>query len=312
MQRICEGRVVLITGAGRGIGREYALEFARQGAKVVVNDLGGARDGAGAGEGPAHEVVARIRAMGGEAIANTDDVADWDGAKRMVDAAIGNFGGLDVVVNNAGILRDRTLANMSEEEWDSVIRVHLRGTFAPSRHAAAYWRDEAKAGRQRKARLINTSSSSGLYCNPGQTNYGAAKAGIASFSIIAARELERYGVTVNCIYPTALSRLTSDIFGREPAEEAGAAAGPDFDPFDAANVAPMIVWLGSEQSEGITGRVFGVRGGRITVAEGWHAGPRIEKEGRWEAGELGALIPDLVRKAAENAITSGEIPPGKN
>ncbi|MGH8787115.1 MAG: SDR family oxidoreductase [Cupriavidus necator] len=307
MSQLCKDRVVVITGAGRGIGREYALEFARQGATVVVNDLGGRGEGGGAASGPAQEVVAEIRAAGGEAIANFDDVADWAGAERMIRAAIDTFGGLDVLVNNAGILRDRTLVNMTEEDWDSVIRVHMRGTFAPSRHAAAYWREESKAGRQRAARLINTSSSSGLYCNAGQSNYGAAKAGIAAMSVIAARELDRYGVTVNAIYPTAMSRLTEDIFAKRRAEFTAGAA-PGFDPLDAGNVAPLVAWLGSVESGDVTGRVFGVRGGRITVAEGWHAGPRIENSGRWDATELGQLIPALVRQAAANADTSGEIP----
>jgi len=183
----------------------------------------------------------------------------------------------------------------------------MRGTFAPSRHAAAYWREESKAGRQRAARMINTSSSSGLYCNAGQSNYGAAKAGIAVMSVIAARELDRYGVTVNAIYPTAMSRLTEDIFAKRR-NEFTAGAVPGFDPLDAGNVAPLVAWLGSVESGDVTGRVFGVRGGRITVAEGWHAGPRIEKSGRWDAAELGQLIPALVRQAAANADTSGEIP----
>ena len=306
----CKDRVVVITGAGRGIGREYALEFARHGAKVVVNDFGGSGNGEGAGSsGPAQDVVDEIHTLGGQAVANADDVADWEGARRMITTAIGTFGGLDVLVNNAGILRDRTLANMSEDDWDSVIRVHMRGTFAPSRHAAAYWRDEAKAGRPRVARLINTSSSSGLYCNAGQANYGAAKAGIAAMSVIAARELERYGVTVNAIYPTAMSRLTEDIFTADKwtaIRQQGIAAG--FDPLDASNIAPLVAWLGSEASSGITGRVFGMRGGRITVAEGWHAGPRAEKHGRWEMAELDATIPELVRQAVANADTNGEIP----
>ncbi|HYP85820.1 SDR family oxidoreductase [Variovorax sp.] len=311
MNPICKDRVVVITGAGRGLGREYALEFARQGAKVVVNDFGGRGDGVGSGtSGPANEVVEEIRALGGQAVANSDDVADWQGAQRLVDTAIEAFGALDVLVNNAGILRDRTLVNMEEEDWDSVIRVHMRGTFAPSRHAAAYWRAESKAGRQRDARIINTSSSSGLYCNAGQSNYGAAKAGIAAMSVIAARELDRYGVTVNAIYPTAASRLTDDIFatGKWAAMRAESLA-KGFDPLAPDNVAPLVAWLGSAESAEITGRVFGARGGRITVAEGWHAGPRIEKEGRWSAQELGALIPDLVKQAAPNALTTGEIPP---
>lgn len=304
MDQLCKNRVVVITGAGRGIGREYALEFARQGAKVVVNDLGAKPDGSGAADGPANEVVAEIRALGGQAVANGDDIADFDGAGRLIQTAIETFGGLDVLVNNAGILRDKLLVNMDIEDWDAVIRVHLRGTFAPMRHAAAYWRDESKAGRQRAARVINTASSSGLYGIPGQTNYGAAKAGIANMSIVAARELERYGITVNAIYPTAMSRLTEDLFkSKGMVAQAGA-----FDPFDASNVAPLIVWLGSEQSAGITGRVFGVRGGSITVAEGWHAGPRVDKGGRWAVAELGAVIPDLVKRAAPNAEISGEIP----
>ncbi|MDM0021162.1 SDR family oxidoreductase [Variovorax saccharolyticus] len=312
MEQICKDRVVVVTGAGRGLGREYALEFARQGAKVVVNDLGGRGDGSGSATGPALEVVAEIEALGGQAIANADDVADWNGARRMIDAAIDSFGGLDVLVNNAGILRDRTLVNMEEEDWDSVIRVHLRGTFAPSRHAAAYWRAESKAGRQRAARLINTSSSSGLYCNPGQANYGAAKAGVAAMTVITARELERYGVTVNAIYPTAMSRLTEDVFaGSQWSALRNEAAATGFDPLDASNVAPLVAWLGSLESKDITGRVFGARGGRITVAEGWHAGPRIEKQGRWTVAELGSRIPGLVREVAANALTSGEIPAGE-
>jgi len=310
MNPICKDRVVVITGAGRGLGREYALEFARQGARVVVNDFGGRGDGAGSGtSGPANEVVEEIKALGGQAVANADDVADWNGARRMIDTAIEAFGGLDVLVNNAGILRDRTLVNMEEEDWDAVIRVHMRGTFAPSRHAAAYWRNESKAGRQRDARIINTSSSSGLYCNAGQSNYGAAKAGIAAMSVIAARELDRYGVTVNAIYPTAASRLTDDIFATGKwAQMRAESLAKGFDPLAPDNVAPLVAWLGSAESAGITGRVFGARGGRITVAEGWHAGPRIEKEGRWSAHELGTLIPDLVKQAAPNALTTGEIP----
>ncbi|ABM58669.1 SDR family NAD(P)-dependent oxidoreductase [Verminephrobacter eiseniae] len=347
MEQLCKGRVVVITGAGCGLGRAYALEFARQGAKVVVNDLGTQSDGTGImsaarppegahtaaegggtpsfaarppegahtvaeGEGapvnaPAQQVVAEIRALGGEAVANTDDVSDWEGARRLIQTAITTFGALDVLVNNAGILRDKALVNMDIADFDAVIRVHLRGTFAPMRHAAMYWRGQAKAGRQRMARVINTSSSSGLYGIVGQTNYGPAKAGIANMSIVAARELERYGVTVNAIYPTAMSRLTEDLFksGRLDPKARG---GPGFDPLDAANVAPLVVWLGSVSSQGVTGRVFGAKGGRITVAEGWHAGPHIEKQGRWSVSELAQRLPDLVRRAAPNAELSGEIP----
>ena len=223
MSTFCEDRVVIVTGAGRGIGREYALMLAEHGAKVVVNDLGGARDGVGADLGPADEVVAEIRAKGGEAIANGANVADFAAAKGMIDQAIQTYGRLDVLVNNAGILRDRMLVNMQESEWDAVINVHLKGTFAPAHHAAAYWRDQSKSGNPIDARLINTTSVSGIYGNAGQTNYGAAKAGIAAFTIIASRELKRYGVTVNCIAPGALTRLTEDL---QPGEITDECAGP--------------------------------------------------------------------------------------
>ncbi|WP_326536069.1 SDR family oxidoreductase [Pseudorhodoferax sp.] len=309
MSELCKDRVVVITGAGRGLGREYALEFARQGAKVVVNDLGAQPDGSGSASGPAHEVVAEIQALGGQAVANTDDVSDFEGARRLVQTAIDRFGGLDVLVNNAGILRDRTLVNMDIDEWDAVIRVHLRGTFCPLRHAAAYWRDEAKAGRMRQARVVNTSSSSGLYGIVGQTNYGAAKAGIANLSIVAARELERYGATVNAVYPTAMSRLTESLFKSGQLNPKAPAGAAGFDPLDAANVAPLVVWLGSVHSGAVTGRVFGAKGGRITVAEGWRAGPHVQKDSRWTAAELGAVLPELVARAAPNADLSGQLNP---
>ena len=302
MSGICDGRVVLITGAGRGIGREHALEFARQGAKVVVNDLGGDRDGTGSSTGPAGEVVDEIRALGGEAIANGDDVSDVDGAARMVQAAIDEFGRLDVLVNNAGILRDRMLVNMTSDEWDAVIRVHLRGTFAPSHAALAYWREQSKAGEPTDARIINTTSPSGIYGNVGQTNYGAAKAGIAAFTVIAAMEVGRYGVTVNAIAPAALTRMTEDL----GMGQAAANIAPDqFNALSPANIAPLVVWLGSAESKGVTGRVFNVAGGHISVAEGWVAGPGIDKDGRWDPAELGELIPDLVAKAAPNADMRG-------
>jgi NAD(P)-dependent dehydrogenase (short-subunit alcohol dehydrogenase family) len=297
MSRLCEGRVVVITGAGGGIGREHALEFARQGAKVLVNDLGGSRDGSGASTGPATDVVNEIKAMGGEAIANTDDVSDYDAAGNMIQQAIDTFGGLDVLVNNAGILRDRMLVNMTIEEWDSVIKVHLRGTFCPTRHAAEYWRNRSKAGEENDARIINTTSSSGIYGNAGQTNYGAAKAGIASFTIIAGKELERYGVTVNAIAPGALTRMTEDLNPNRPKVEEGQWA-----PFGAENIAPLVVWLGSSESREISGRVFNVAGGRISVAEGWTYGPGEDHGARWDPNELGKVVPDLVSKAALNAI----------
>ncbi|HET9689664.1 MAG TPA: SDR family oxidoreductase [Acidimicrobiales bacterium] len=303
MTGICEGRVVIVTGAARGIGRGYALEFARQGAKVVVNDLGAEVDGTGGSTGPAGEVVDLIRAEGGEAVANGDDVSDWDGAQRLVQTAVEQFGQLDVLVNNAGILRDRMLVNMTPDEWDAVIRVHLRGTFAPMRVAAGYWRERQKAGHDVDARIINTSSSSGIYGNVGQTNYGAAKAGIAAMTIIASQELARYGITVNAIAPAALTRMTENLGGglsRSQADEGG------WNPADPDNIAPIVAWLGSAESRGVTGRVFNVRGGHISVAEGWVAGPAADKDGRWDPAELGEIVTDLVAKAAPNAKMNGK------
>jgi NAD(P)-dependent dehydrogenase (short-subunit alcohol dehydrogenase family) len=305
MGGICEGRIAIVTGAGRGIGRSHALELARQGAKVVVNDLGGEVDGSGRSTGPAAEVVEEIRAMGGEAVENGDDVSDWEGAQRLVNTAVEAFGGLDVLINNAGILRDRMLVNMSLEEWDAVMQVHLRGTFAPSRWAATYWRERTKAGEANDARIINTSSSSGIYGNVGQTNYGAAKAGIASFTVIAAKELARYGVTVNAIAPGALTRMTAGLRPDAPQPK------PDqFDERSPDNVAPLVVWLASPRSAAVTGRVFNVAGGRISVAEGWHAGPGVDKGDRWDPAELDAVIADLVARAAPNADMRGQIPRG--
>src|SRR3954470_8154689 len=241
---ICDGRVAIVTGAGRGIGRAHALLLAQEGAKVVVNDVGANVDGSGSSAGPAGEVVDAIRAMGGEAVANGDDVSDWEGAQRLINTAVETFGGLDVLINNAGILRDRMLVNMTDGEWDAVIRVHLRGTFAPSRWAATYWRERAKAGETNDARIINTTSSSGIYGNAGQANYGAAKAGIASFTIIAAMELARYGVTVNCIAPGALTRMTANLNPNRPDTKPG-----EFDARAPENVAPLVVWLGSPESK---------------------------------------------------------------
>jgi NAD(P)-dependent dehydrogenase (short-subunit alcohol dehydrogenase family) len=303
MTGLVEGRVVIVTGAARGIGRGHALEFARQGAKVIVNDLGAEVDGSGSSTGPAGEVVDQIRAEGGEAIANGEDVSDFDGAKRLIDTAIERFGELHVLVNNAGILRDRMLVNMTIEEWDDVIRVHLRGTFAPLRHAGAYWRARSKAGEPVDAAIINTTSSSGIYGNAGQGNYGAAKAGIAGLTVIAARELGRYGVTVNAVAPAALTRMTEGLTRWQPD-----GAAQDFDPHAADNIAPLVVWLASGEARGITGRVFNVRGGVISVAEGWRAGPGADKGARWDPAELGAVIPDLVEKAAPNVRPDGRTP----
>jgi NAD(P)-dependent dehydrogenase (short-subunit alcohol dehydrogenase family) len=304
MTALCDGRIVIVTGAGRGIGRQEALEFARQGARVVVNDVGVARDGTGEDATPAQSVVDEIKALGAEGVANYDDISDFDGAKRVVQTAIESFGGLDVVVNNAGILRDRMLVNMTIDEWDAVIKVHLRGTFAMAHHSAVYWRERSKAGDEVDARLINTSSSSGIYGNVGQANYGAAKAGIAAFTVITAMELERYGVTVNAIAPAALTRMTEDLVRWKGDED----DKPAWDPRDPSNIAPLIVWLGSSDARSITGRVFNVKGGYVSVAEGWVAGPAEDKGARWEAGELGEVIPRLVAAARANSDTSGSTP----
>jgi NAD(P)-dependent dehydrogenase (short-subunit alcohol dehydrogenase family) len=290
---ICADRVVVITGAGRGIGRGHALEFARQGAKVVVNDLGGDVHGGGRASEVAESVVAEIEAIGGEAIANGEDVSDHEGAGRLIQSAIDAFGRLDVLVNNAGILRDRMLVNMTVEEWDAVIRVHLRGTFCCSQHAAAYWRGRAKAGETLDARIINTASPSGLYGNPGQSNYGAAKAAIASFTIITSRELERYGVTVNAVSPGARTRMTENLgFGSVELKEG------EFDYYASDNIAPVVVWLASPQSKRITGRVFEAAGGRIGIAEGWRRGPHVSKDARWEPEAVGPAIEELLAQAA--------------
>jgi NAD(P)-dependent dehydrogenase (short-subunit alcohol dehydrogenase family) len=278
------GRVAIITGGGRGIGREHALLFASEGAKVVINDLGGAMDGTGDDRTPAEQVVDEIKAMGGEAIANGDNVANWEGGKRMIDAAVEAFGDLHVLVNNAGILRDRVLVNMSEEEWDAVIHVHLKGHFVPARHAAAYWREQSKAGKDVKASIINTSSTSGLLGNPGQTNYGAAKAGIAAFSSIAATELSRYGVRSNCIAPAARTRLTEATPGLGDVIKAPDDAAK-FDAWDPANVSPLVAYLATENCP-LTGKTFFVQGGRVSLFQGWTMGEQIEKDDRWTVADL--------------------------
>jgi NAD(P)-dependent dehydrogenase (short-subunit alcohol dehydrogenase family) len=283
-----DGRVAIITGAGRGIGREHALLFAAEGAKVVVNDLGGTRDGSGADVGPAQEVVDEIRAAGGEAVANGDDVADWEGAQRMINTAIETFGDLHVLVNNAGILRDRMLTNMTPSEWDDVVRVHLRGHFMPTRWAATYWREQAKAGKTVKASVINTSSTSGLFGNAGQTNYGAAKTGIATFTQIANTELERYGVRCNAIAPAALTRLTEDLNPDRPGVKPG-----DFDERDPANISPFVAYLATEDCP-IAGRVFWVRGGEVALFQPFAIVDTIRTDGRWS-------IEDLQKEAAHFA-----------
>jgi NAD(P)-dependent dehydrogenase (short-subunit alcohol dehydrogenase family) len=291
MPGICQGRVAVVTGAGRGIGRGHALEFARQGAKVVVNDLGAAIDGTGSSDGPAGEVVDAIRAAGGEAVANGDDVADWEGARRLIATAVDTWGHLDVLVNNAGFLRDRMLVNMTESDWDDVMRVHLKGHFCPTRHAIAHWRERSKAGEEIDARIVNTSSGAGLLGSVGQGNYSAAKAGIVALTAVAAAELARYGVAVNAIAPAARTRMTEGVF----AGMAKPAAG--FDAMDPENVAPLVVWLGSPEARGVTGRVFNVEGGVIGVAEGWRDGPRVDKGGRWDPADVGPVVRDVLARA---------------
>jgi NAD(P)-dependent dehydrogenase (short-subunit alcohol dehydrogenase family) len=273
-----EGRVAIITGAGRGIGREHALLFAAEGAKVVVNDLGGSADGTGADSSAAEQVAKEIVAAGGEAIANHNDVTSWDGAKEMVDSAIEHFGDVNVLVNNAGILRDRMIANMTEAEWDSVIHVHLKGHFCPTRHVAAYWRDQTKAGNTGLRSIINTSSTSGLFGNAGQTNYGAAKMGIAALTIISNTELGRYGVRVNAIAPAALTRLTAGL-AAVPAE------GEEAGPMDPGNVSPFVAYLATENCP-INGRCFFVMGGQVHLFQPFAIIDKIEKEGRWTVEEL--------------------------
>jgi len=287
-------RIVIVTGAGGGIGREHALEFARQGASVVVNDVG-----------PVDDVVAEIKELGGQAVGNADDVSDWDGAGRLVQTALDTFGELHVLVNNAGILRDKMFVNMDVGMWDDVVRVHLRGTFCPTRHAVDHWRAQHKAGTPvPHARIINTSSPSGLYGNVGQTNYGAAKAALAGLTVILADELKRLGITVNAIAPSALTQMTEgldDYVTRmaEIRERTG------FDAGSPANIAPIVVWLASAEAQEITGRVFNVKGGLISVAETWVAGPSAEKQERWDPLELGAVVPALVAKARSNSDGSG-------
>jgi NAD(P)-dependent dehydrogenase (short-subunit alcohol dehydrogenase family) len=295
MAGLCAGRIAVVTGAGRGLGRQHALLLAREGAKVVVNDIGASVDGTGRDDSFAAETVAEIRKMGGEAIVNGDDVSSWSGAKSMIDLAVRHFGRLDVLINNAGILRDRMLVNMTEKEWDDVIQVHLKGTFAPCRHAAAYWRERSKEiGGPVKAAIINTSSTSGLYGNVGQTNYGAAKAGIAAFTVIAARELRRIGVTVNALSPSAQTRMTEGL--RELTPEQLAMRDPKW-------VSPTVVYLASEEAQDITGRVFQAGFGRIAVLEGWRRGD--ERPQTADPREAGRLFREQLKKVKKNAGMDG-------
>jgi NAD(P)-dependent dehydrogenase (short-subunit alcohol dehydrogenase family) len=291
-----DGKVAVVTGAGRGIGREHALALARAGAKIVVNDLGASLAGEGTDSGPAHDVVREIEALGGEAVANGENVADFAGAKRMIDGAIAAFGRLDILVNNAGILRDRMLVNMEEHEWDAVIEVHLKGHFAPTRHAAAHWRERSKAGDQLNARVINTSSPSGVFGNVGQVNYGAAKAGIVGLTLIAAQELQRYGVTVNAIAPNARTRMTEAAFGEIPPPEEG------FDPADPANNSPIVVALCADEAQDITGQVFFVYGGVVNMLSGWEAGELFASDERWD--------PEALLHELRDRLPGGAAPPG--
>ena len=289
---ICDGRVVIVTGAGRGLGRAHALELARQGARVVVNDLGVEADGRGGSSGPAEDVVREIRSLGGEAVANGGDVADWAQSASLVRAALDAFGRLDAVVNNAGFVRDRMFANASEEEWDAVIRVHLKGHFCVSRHAVAHWRDRAKAGDVPDARLVNTSSGAGLQGSVGQSAYAAAKAGITALTLVQAAELARYGVTANAIAPSARTRMTETVFADMMRAPAGG-----FDAMDPANVSPLVAWLASAESGDVTGRVFEIAGGGLCVADGWRSGPRVDQGARFAADEIGAAVHELLWKA---------------
>jgi len=295
MSRLCEGRVAIVTGAARGIGREYALQLAACGAKVVVNDLGVSREGLGRDTSAAQQVVDEIKAAGGEAIANCDDVSEWKEAEHMIHSTVEHFGKLDVVINNAGILRDRMLVNMEESEWDAVIKVHLKGTFAPCHHAAVYWRAQQKlTGEPVNARLINTTSFSGLLGNIGQSNYGAAKAGIAAFTIITARELKRYGITVNAISPHAQTRMTESLRERTPEEIA--LRHPRW-------IAAAATWLASAESSEVTARVFELGGGFLAAMEGWHRGPQAEPIDN--PNTIGPVMLDLARRARRNADMRG-------
>lgn len=295
---ILDGKVALVTGAGRGIGREHALMMASEGARVVVNDLGADTAGGGGDATPAQETVADIKAMGGEAIVNGGNVAKFDEAGAMVQQAIDTYGDINIVVNNAGILRDRMLFSMSEDDWDAVIGVHLKGTFGPSQHAATYWRERAKAGEDVYGRIINTASPSGIYGNVGQTNYGAAKAGIAAFSIIAAQELVKYGVTVNCLAPTAWSRMTAPLMGGDDApDDLKEQISPRW-------IAVITAWLASPEAANVTGRCFDIRGDQLGIAEGWHLGPVATQTD--DPGDMGPVVAELMSKARLNASMSGK------
>jgi NAD(P)-dependent dehydrogenase (short-subunit alcohol dehydrogenase family) len=296
---ICDGRVVIVTGAGRGLGRAHAIAFAEQGARVVVNDVGAELDGSGGTLSPAQEVVEQIKSLGGDAVVNGDDISEWDQAEHLIAQTLENFGRLDTLVCNAGIVRDRMIVNMSIDEWDAIMKVHLRGMFCPVRHAIDYWRGQSKAGNPVAARVITTSSGAGLFGSLSQANYSTAKAGIATFTIVAAQELARYGILINGIAPSARSRMTEEAFAemmRRPEE--------GFDAMDPANISPLVVWLGSSDCD-VSGRIFEAAGGQLSVADGWQHGDVFDKGERFEPGEIGALVHDLVGHAPPPAAVYG-------
>ena len=288
---ICDNRTVVITGAAGGLGRAYALAFAAEGANVVVNDIGTSLAGIGRDTSAANAVVAQIIAAGGKAIANYEDIADWDAAKRIVDAAVGAFGGLHVIVNNAGIVRDRMFVSATLDEWDATMRVHLRGHFCLSRHAVDYWRGQQKAGLPVDARIINTSSGAGLQGSIAQSAYATAKGGIAALTLVQAAELARYGITANALAPSARTRMTEQAFADKMATEAQA-----FDVMDPANIAPTVVWLGSALSAHVTGCVFELEGGKIILEQGWDFGPGVDKAARWNPADVGSAVDDLLAR----------------
>ncbi len=301
-----KGRVVIVTGAGRGLGRAHALAFAREGAGVVVNDLGVALDGSGGGAGgetPARAVVEEIRALGGDAIENDADVTSFEQTGALLEQTLEHFGRLDVVVNNAGFVRDRMFVSCSEEEWDAVTRVHLKGHFCLARHAAAHWRSEAKAGKAPDARIINTSSGAGLRGSMGQSAYSAAKAAIATLTLVQAAELARYGVTANAIAPSARTRMTEDFFA-----EAMAKPERGFDVMAPENVSPLVVWLGSAEAREVSGRCFELSGGELCLNDGWRMGPKLDKGARWEPHEVGDAVRDLLSRANPAEAVHGSPP----
>jgi NAD(P)-dependent dehydrogenase (short-subunit alcohol dehydrogenase family) len=304
---LLDGKVVVVTGAGRGIGREEALLLAKHGAKVVVNDLGAHFDGTGASTGPAQEVVDEIKKNGGEAVTNGDSVSDFKGAQRIIECAIDTFGKLTGVVNNAGILRDRMIFNMSEEDWDSVLAVHLKGTFNCTRHACVYWREQHKAGNVLNGRIINTSSDSGLLGNPSQSNYGAAKAAIAAFSVIIDREMAKYGVSVNAIAPVARTRLTVDATPATAALMGQKAPEGQFDVFDPKNVAPLVAWLASDDAANVHGEIFRVGGGTVWLMQGWHSAGKVQQKATWEPATLGAKLKEQLAKGITRKETTADV-----